>query len=156
MPSYPRYLNFNKIFGFFPLNIALAVSISTLVFYKICWHSCISTPCERTQHAHDLEWRLFLGLLFLENCDFSQLKKPPFVSNSNSTGKWSLTPSACKTRAQRGWEPATHALSKPCPRGFHLGGGEVDVQRRMWGGAMRALHHFGRMQRFYGQDHVEN
>lgn len=129
------------------------MSISTLVFYKICWHPRISTPCERTQHAHELKRRLFLGLLLFENCDFSQLKKPPFVFNSNSTGKWSLTPSACKTRAQRGWEPA---LSKPYPMGFYPGSGEVDVQWWMWGGATRALHHFGRMQQFYGQDHVQN
>lgn len=54
----------------------------------------------RAQHAHDLDERLFFGLLFLENLDLSQFKKPPFAFNSNSTGKWSLTPSACKTTAQ--------------------------------------------------------
>jgi len=113
------------------------VSVSTPAFYKICWHLCISTPRERTRHTHELERRLLLGLLFFENWDFSQLKKPPFAFNSNSTGKWSLTPSACKTTAQRDWEPAAHALPKPCPRGFTAavgrwvcsgGGGEAQCE----------------------------
>lgn len=62
-------------------------------------------PCRRTRRAHDLDRRLFFGLLFLENFDLSQLKKPPFAFNSNSTGKWSLTPSACKGKSTEGWEP---------------------------------------------------
>lgn len=123
MPSRSKYLKYmpNKIFGvFFPLSIALAVSLSTPVFYKICWHLCISMPCTRTQHTHDLDRQLFFGLLFLENFDFSQLKKPPFAFNSNSTGKWSLTPSACKTTAQR---VGSHPYSLQA-----LPGWKVDVQ----------------------------
>lgn len=109
MPSHSKYLNFNSVFGvFYPLYwvkileaITLAVSISTPVFYKICWHLCISMPRRRTQHAHDHDLWLFFGLLFLESFDLSQLKKPPLAFNSNSTGKWSLTPRACRTTAQR-------------------------------------------------------
>lgn len=80
-------------------------------------------PCRRAWHAHDLVWRLFFGLLFLENFDLSQLKKPPFAFNSNSIGKWSLTPSACKTMAQSfGSHP--HSL-QALPGCAALGRGEV-------------------------------
>lgn len=96
---------------------------STPVFYKICWHLCISMPRRRTQHAHDHDLWLFFGLLFLENFDLSQLKKPPFAFNSNSTGKWSLTPRACRTTAQRVGSPP-HSL-QALPGCAVLGCGEV-------------------------------
>lgn len=111
MPFHSKYSNFNKIFEIF-----LCTKHCTCCEYfytSLLQDLCISMPCRRTQHAHNLNQCLFFGLLFLENFDLSQLKKPPFAFNSNSTGKWSLTPSACKTTAQRVGSHPHHLQALP-------------------------------------------